>query len=211
MSAAAINPAVFFPTIRSSSVFGGVLHQMQVDGLNVLLDSWRESGLVDTRWLAYMLATAYHETAHTMQPINEMGGADYFFRMYDIGGDRPDKARELGNFFPGDGARYHGRGFVQLTGRANYRNMGRILGLDLEGNPDLALVPANAARILFEGMTKGASSFGDFTGRALDDYFTPTLSDWTNARRIVNGTDRAQDIASYAKSFNAAINAATVH
>lgn len=59
-----------------------------------------------------MLATTKHETASTMQPIDEYGDSAYFTQMHE---NRSD----LGNTEPGDGARFHGRGFVQLTGRLN--------------------------------------------------------------------------------------------
>lgn len=76
----------------------------------------------------------------------------YCFKMYDIGGNRAYKARELGNLKPGDGFRYCGRGFVQITGRANYKTYGDKLGVDLEGNPDLALDPEVAGAVLVEYM-----------------------------------------------------------
>lgn len=83
-----------------------------------------------------------------LAPIKEIGGPDYFFRMYDIQGSRPDVARQLGNIYPGDGARFHGRGFPQITGRSNYRNYGDRLGIDLENNPDLALDPQIAGQVM---------------------------------------------------------------
>ena len=86
------------------------------------------------------VATVAIETASTFAPINEYGGDDYFTRMYE-------GRANLGNDQPGDGARYHGRGFIQLTGRANYRTYGARLGVDLEGQPDLALDATVASRI----------------------------------------------------------------
>jgi putative chitinase len=81
-------------------------------------------------------------------------------RVYGLG--FPDKARELGNTQPGDGFRYRGRGFIQLTGRGNYRDIGKRIGLDLEGNPDLAAQPANAllcAAAFWDG--KNLNQFAD--------------------------------------------------
>jgi putative chitinase len=125
---------------------------------------------------AYALATAYHETAHSLQPIKEMGGTAYFTRMYDIQGNRPDKAKQLGNLTPGDGARYCGRGLVQLTGKANYAAAGQKLGVDLLNHPELALVPEVAAEIMIHGMAEGW-----FTHRSF-----PTISRRAEMQRARN-------------------------
>lgn len=192
----------FFAGVRSGP-FPGKLTQDQVGGMTAILDEWERRGLTDLRWLAYMLATAFHETVFTMQPIKERGGAAYFKRMYDVQGARPALARRHGNVNPGDGARYCGRGYVQLTWRANYRTMGKLLGHPLEAEPDLAMRPDIAAAIMFEGMIRGS-----FTSKKLADYFAGDRADWINARRIINGTDRAQAIAGYGKQFLADLVAA---
>jgi predicted chitinase len=75
---------------------------------------------------------------------------DYFFIMYDIHSpahNRQRVARKLGNTKPGDGVRYHGRGYIQLTGRTNYQLAAKDLKIDLENHPELAAQPENAARI----------------------------------------------------------------
>ena len=123
----------------------------------------KNSSIADDRWVAYALATAYHETAFTMQPINEYGGDAYFFKMYDKDGDRPEVAARLGNTDPGDGVLFHGRGYVQLTGRANYTRMQQLLEIDLTSNAscaDRALNPDTASRIMEIGMRDGI-----FTGK----------------------------------------------
>ena len=189
-----MNRAHFFSAVRSS-LFGGSLTQSQVNGMEAVLDEAAKA-VTDPRDLAYMLATDYHETARTMQAIKERGGADYFFRMYDPKGERPQVAARLGNTEPGDGARFAGRGLVQLTGRRNYELFSKRMGIDLVGNPDLAMDLDVATDIMFTGMARGL-----FTGKKLADYFTSKSSDWVNARRIINGIDRANDIATYAKRF----------
>jgi putative chitinase len=191
---------VFFANVRARP-FGGALTQAQVEGMDALLDA-APAGM-DVRQLAYCLATTIHETARTMQPIKEHGGTAYFTRMYDIRGNRPHVARVLGNTNPGDGAKYAGRGFVQITGRRNYALAGKLLGIDLIGKPDLALRPAYAAPILYAGMAEGW-----FTSRKLADYFSATTNDPVNARRIVNGTDKADLIAGYHRDFLAALQTA---
>lgn len=202
-----INRKFFYDHVRAS-LFGGKLAAAQVTGMQAVLDMWDARHAApgmnpDERWLAYMLATAYHETDRKMQPIKEYGTQDYFNRRYGPPpvGKNPSLAKQLGNTQPGDGARFAGRGFVQLTGRANYTQWAARLDLDLVGNPDLALQLAPALRILDFGMVKGT-----FTGRKLSDCFNPAKEDWAGARRIINGLDKAQIIAGYGRAFYAAIS-----
>jgi len=151
-----------------------------------------------------MLATAFHETARTMQPIDEYGDNAYFTEMYEGRAD-------LGNTQPGDGAKFHGRGLVQLTGRLNYSKMTPIVQdfypdcPDLTTSPDSAKNDKYAVVIMFYGMFDGT-----FTGYALKNFLGNPLKgqieDFYNARKIINGLDRAADIESYAKSFNTALD-----
>lgn len=197
-----MNRQAFFSAVRIS-LFSGRLLDHQVKGTEYILDAWERFNLADKRWLAYILATTFHETARTMQPIKERGGAAYFTRMYDITGDRPHVARRLGNTQRGDGARYAGRGFVQITGRTNYAKASKAVGQDLIANPDLAMRADIAAYLLIEGMRSGW-----YTGKRLQDYIFGHKCDYRNARRIINGVDKAAVIASYAEKFEAAIEAA---
>lgn len=208
-----IDRTTFFSEVRRN-LFGGKLNQGQVDGINAVLDEWEHQGLTDVRHLAYMLATPYHEVDKTMQPIKEYGGDKYFFRLYDIEGGRPAVARQLGNLQPGDGVRFAGRGLVQLTGRRNYARMSVLVsqprfGIDLESDPDAALRLDVAVAVMFEGMLDACSHLGDFTGLALDDFFSATRDDPVGARRIINGLDRAELIAGYHKQFLAALKNAS--
>ena len=172
-------------------MFHGILSQQQVDGIEALLAA--TEGLPIT-FRAYLMATAAHETDQTMQPITEYGGRKYF-EKYDTG----KLAKALGNTpaADGDGYTYRGRGYVQLTGRANYAKAGDALGLDLLRKPDLALQPSVAALILVRGCCDGW-----FTGKKLADYLP---GDYRGARRVVNGTDKADLIAGYAREFEAAL------
>lgn len=210
-----IDRAKFFAGVRPMF---GALAQSQVDGMTVILDAWQERYLARTPadQLAYCLATTKHETANTMQPIKEIGNQAYFTRMYDISGSRPAVARRLGNTLIGDGARFCGRGDVQLTGRANYKNATaklRALGFiddstDFVTTPDLVMQPRIAALIMFEGMEDGW-----FTSVKLDDVIDANIdgdehADFIRARRIINGSDRAELIAGYADGFLKALTAA---
>lgn len=170
----------FFNKVRTT-FFNGKLSQGHVDGMNAILSEWDDKELKDKRYLAYMLATVYHETAKTMQPIKEYGFGNG--RKYGV----PD---------PVTGHRYYGRGFVQLTWNYNYQRVGEFLGVDLYNDPDLALDKHIATKILFAGMMLGL-----FTGKKLSQYFNDKKTDWVNARRIINGLDRAELIAGYAKKF----------
>jgi hypothetical protein len=176
-----IDRKLFFGNVRASF---GRLSQSQVDGFALILDTWDlQKTMSDQRWLAYMLATVWHETAKTMQPIEEYGKGRG--RVYGPTG-------------------FWGRGYVQLTWEANYLKAGQKLGVDMVANPDLALKPNFAVKILFYGMRDGW-----FTGKKLADYFSATVNDPVSARRIINGTDRAALIADYHAKFLADIKAST--
>lgn len=190
-----INRTKFFQDARP--IFGGAMTPQQVQGCETILIEWHKRNLTDLRQCAYMLATCFWETARTMQAIHERGMVSYFDKYNP--GTRIGNA--LGNTEAGDGYRFRGRGYVQLTGRSNYRKMGKFLNADLESNPELALT--YAAPVMFEGMIRGM-----FTGKKLSDYFGSGVADWRNARRIINGLDKADDIADIARKFHAALNGA---
>jgi hypothetical protein len=163
--------------------------QQQVDGLNRYLDYFDDDNPpipdkwhLDDRMFSYILATVYHETAATMTPVTEYGSASYL------------KGKP---YYP-----YYGRGDVQLTWKDNYATQDVKLGLSgkLVSDPDLALDPTISLQVCVFGMLDG-----DFTGKKLADFFTDTLTDWYNARTIVNGHDRAADVATYAELFSNAI------
>ena len=187
-----INRQSFFDFVRKE-FFNGKLSQGQVDGMSAILDQWEKKGFTDKRWLAYMLATVYHETAKTMSPIEEFGRGQKYAYGQKVTMERkpyqsPDKL-------------YYGRGFVQITWYDNYQNMGKILNVNLLEKPELALEIDVATQILFEGMTKSTSSRGDFTGKCVENFFNDTTEDWVGARKIINGKDKAEKIAEYAQRF----------
>jgi len=195
------NAPAFYDALRSG-LLGPTLSANEVDGCEVILKAM--DGL-PVSWCAYALATAYHETASTMQPIKEYGGPTYFTRMYDVSGSRPKMAVAHGNTCAGDGPKYCGRGYVQLTWKNNYARAAKVCGVDLVGNPDLAMTPKVAAHIMRSGMEHGW-----FTGKGFADYLPRTRADrgqFTNARRIINGTDRAAQVADHALKFQTALEA----
>lgn len=186
----------FFDAVRAG-ILGPKLDVDEVAGCNVILDAtadWSKD------WIAYALATTYHETGGRMIPVSERGSENYLFNHYDLHGSRPDIAKRLGNTQPGDGVKFKGRGPVQTTGRANYEKMGKRLGIDLISHPEKMLDPVICAQSLRVGMSEGL-----FTGKKLSDYFSSTARDPVGARRIINGTDRARDIAEYFVQFRKAL------
>lgn len=194
------NAKAFFEHCRRT-VMGPRLTQMEVMGAETLLDALQ--GL-PVAYVAYALATAWHETAHTLKPIKEYGGKAYFTRLYDVTGNRPKMARANGNLYPGDGPRFAGRGYVQLTWRDNYRRAGQMLGVPLVDKPELAMDPEIAGKIFRHGMLEGW-----FTGKCFADYLPSdgpgTREQFRKARRIINGIDKARLIAGYALDFQDAL------
>ena len=182
------NPAAFFAAIRPT--FGGTMSPTQVAGCETKLTIFGTAG-APLAFIAYALATSFWETAHTMQPVREIG----------LGKGKPYGV-------PGKhgGQVAYGRGDVQLTWDANYERADRELGLNgaLVANYDLALVPAVSAQVMLYGMKEGW-----FTGKRLIDYLPTagraTLAQFVAARRIINGQDRAQSIAAIALNFQDAL------
>lgn len=200
---------IFFQEVRKS-LFAGRLKQREVKGLDAILDAWAvlpeavrdAAGGNDA--LAYVLATAFHETAATMQPVREtlaLSDAEAIARL-----ERAFRAGRLPTVKTpywrpdAEGRTWLGRGFVQLTHRRNYEAMSALTGIDLVSKPARAMEMAVAVEILVGGMREGA-----FTGCRLGDYFAAGKPDWTGARKIINGTDRADLVAGYARAFRAAL------
>lgn len=179
----------FFDSIRAS-LFKGSMSQNQVSGVTFLLKATEGLPL---KHRAYILATTHHETGPASSnlhwtPRREIWGPTAAQSRYE-------GRKDLGNTVKGDGKRFMGRGYVQITGRTNYQKASSLVGKDLVANPDLALDPDIAARIIVHGMVNGW-----FTGKKLSDY-----DSYVNMRRIVNGTDKAQLIAEYAEMFESAL------
>lgn len=196
-----MDKAKFFDYIRKSDLFKNKLNTEQVEGIEAIIDATKEAAW-SLSWVAYALATAYHETAFTMQPIAEMGGYSYFEHNYGVNGKNSKRAILNGNTAVGDGAKYKGRGFVQLTWKNNYKKAAIATGLPIDVNPDLMLQINPALKVMIWGM-----SGGHFTGKALKDYLgaKAAFNEFVNARKIINGTDKAFDIANYAFKFQTAL------
>ena len=186
-----IDRQTFFASVRAS-LFNGVLSQQQVDGMNYLLDVWeRLFADRDSRWLAYALATVFHETAQTMRPIEEYGqGAGHSY------GEPTGPHNQS----------YYGRGHVQLTWEDNYKKGENFLAerygvaAPMHQYPHRMLEDETSALVLYDGMINGW-----FTGVGLPDFFNSAEEDPYNARKIVNGLDKADVIEGYYWKFKDAL------
>lgn len=180
----------FFKKIRLSLF--KKLNQSQVEGLEAFIDYWQKLDIYDNRKLAYILATVYHETATTMQPIEEFGkgrGKIYGKRIKMSGKPYTDTQ----NLF-------YGRGHVQLTWYENYQKAGKFLGKNLIEKPEIMLQLDDSVIVSVQGMLTGM-----FTGKDLSDYFNSRLTAPKQARRIINGADCADKIAGYYTLFLSAL------
>lgn len=186
---------VFFESVRES-LFNGVLTQRQVTGMSYLLDTWEnyfeaEAGEQSTHWLAYALATTFHETAYMMVPIEEYGQ-----------GEGHEYGKPTG---PYDQS-YYGRGHVQLTWIDNYEKGQKFLAdryeveVPLVQYPHRMLEDETSALVLFDGMIVGW-----FTGVGLPDFFNADKEDPYNARKVVNALDKADLIEGYYYKFEDAL------
>lgn len=191
----ALDKAQFFENIRP--IFGKLSAEV-VKAFEEAFPRWH-ANKAPVSYLAYGIATVFHETARTMMPITEYGPRSYFDK-YEPG---TKIGKNLGNTQKGDGWRYRGRGYVQITGRANYKKLGDKLGVDLVGDPELALNPEIASQIMRIGVSEGL-----FTGKKFSDYLDSRPPDYRNARRVINGLDKADLIADYARAFERALKKA---
>lgn len=178
-----IDKGAFYATVRSKL---GPLKQDQVEGIETLLTAADGAPLSHA---AYMLATAWHETAETMQPVREAYWLSEDWRRTHL------------RYYP-----WYGRGYVQLTWQPNYERADRELGLggELLREPDKAMVPAIAAQIMRRGMDEGW-----FTGVKLSTFLpasgVATREQYMHARTIINGSDKADLIEDYAQAFERAL------
>lgn len=179
-----INRKSFYDSFR---VDFGTISTGQLSGMEAIFNEADKQN-TDVRHLAYMLSTAWHETAKTMQPIQEYGRG----RNRPYGG----KVKMNGDKYNDTDQLFYGRGFVQLTWYENYQKASQKLGHDFLHKAEDVMQIDFATRIIFLGMSEGW-----FTGRKLSQYFNDKTNDATNARKIINGQDCAQKIAGYYNDF----------
>lgn len=202
------NREVFYDSVRDS-LFAGSLKQQQVEGMDIILDTWELWGdNYDRRKLGYMFATTYHETAQKMQPVAEYGKGS---------------GQSYGKQDPETKQTYYGRGFVQLTWRDNYARADREMNWSgdqsCEWNADLQLQAVYAAPTMFHGMFEGWFRSKDGAPETLERHFNDEMDDPDGARNIINGDQNVkpswgggktmpQIITGYYMKFTAALNQA---
>jgi predicted chitinase len=195
-----INRKLFFSSIRKKF---GPFNQQQVNGFEVLLSAIEEH-CTNIPEAAYLLATAWHETAYTMQPVLETlaSSVDDAIARLEYSWKRGSLRWVKNPYWRKDneGKSWLGRGYVQLTHKANYQKLGERVGADLVARPDLALVPSIASDILIIGSQEGL-----FTGKKLSEFVDESKRSYMRARQVINGTDMAERIASYAMTFEDAM------
>jgi putative chitinase len=163
-----------------SKKLGQKLNAEQAKSVELILDECRRQMVTDLRDIAYVLATVWHECRfRSIREIKAKPGTEiweYQKRYWPSG--------------------YYGRGFCQLTWDYNYKKFGKLLNLPLLEQPDLVLDPAIGAKILVLGMRDGL-----FSNHSLGKYFTYVSTDWVGARKIVNGTFKADIVAGHARDI----------
>lgn len=216
--------AKFFAAVRASGVLGAALTAGQVANVEMIIDEGQKRG-VPLRHLAYALGTARHEVGAAMAPISE--NLNYSAkRLTQVWPSRfpttgaanpyannPQKlankvyAGRMGNGpeASGDGGRFIGRGYPQVTGKENYAKVSKFVGVDLVANPNRLMEPKIAAIAMLEGMTRGT-----FTGKRFADYLTGDKPQWGAARAIINGDVEVNGlkVAGYAGKFAEALRTA---
>lgn len=142
----------------------------------------------DGRWCAYTLATVYIETARRFEPVEE---------AFWLPGPRREAYLKSKKYYP-----WYGMGYAQLTHKTNYQKFAKFIGIPLDENPRLALEPEHSYEILARGLIDGLFRYDrPWPGRGLQWYFSGYREDPEGARSLVNGRDRAAEIAQIYRKF----------
>lgn len=176
-----IDKPKFYQRLREVKLFT-TLSQKQVDTIDAVLGEIEAQGITDIRQAAYIFATGYWEAHNPKKP------QERFTPIKEFGGESYLKGKK---YYP-----YFGRGLSQLTWDYNYKKEGKRLNLDLLNNPDLILDIPLAANSHVHCMKNGL-----YTGKKLSDYINEQKCDFVSSRKIVNGKDKAEEIAGIAQKF----------
>ena len=149
------------------------------DFIKATIELCPKLGLPLNEQIAYVIATAEHESAGTFRPVQEAFWLSEEYRKTHF------------YYYP-----YYGRGYVQLTHKYNYKKYSDLLGIDFVSNPDKVLARNISLFILVHGC-----SIGFFSGKRLGEYVNKNEKDYINARKVINGKDKAQHIAKLANKW----------
>lgn len=136
-------------------------------------------GLILKTQISYILATAHWETNNTFEPVMEAYWLSEDWRRRNL------------SYHP-----WFGRGLTQITHKSNYEYYSDIFGQDFVSDPDKVLEPNVSLFIILHGF-----KYGTFTDKTLEDYVNVNQTDWFNARRCINGLDKAKEIAALARDY----------
>lgn len=184
----------------------GRLNQSQVDAFNFIVGEMDKDKSISYPQGAYILATIWHETARTMLPIAEYGKGKgrVYGTWYKNSKDQlysfKDGSKTTVYLYDEYPHLYYGRGETQNTWFTNYEKLSKVFGVDFLRNPDLLLTQEWSTKVTLYSMKTGL-----YTGKKLSDYIYQSKKDYVGARRIINGTDKAQLIAGYAEMFEKAL------
>ena len=184
----------------------GKLSESQVSAFNHIVSAMDADKSITYPQGAYILATIWHETATTMQPIAEYGkGKGRPYGTWERNSKGELYAYKNGNrntvYLQSEYPHlYYGRGETQNTWFDNYEKLSKVFGVDFLKNPDLLLTQEWSTPVTIYSMKNGL-----YTGRKLSDYIHQSKKDYVNARRIINGMDKASLIAGYAETFEKAL------
>lgn len=175
-----MNKAIFFKQYKDLLDKDKKLTSREINAIDLFLDMVEENKDYFTipQW-AYVFATTFHETFFTFEPVVEAFWLSEAWRKKNL------------RYYP-----WHGRGYVQETWEVNYKKQEQRTGIPYTKNPDLALVPENAFDNMIYGMKHGI-----YTGKRLDHYINDKRKDYRLARYVINGKDKRDVIAGYAKTF----------
>ncbi|QHL87409.1 hypothetical protein GU926_08160 [Nibribacter ruber] len=214
----------FFDNVRVA-LFGNSIPQSAVAAIELIVKTCKDRGVTQLEQIAYVLATVFHEVGEGMVPTGEnlnysaQGLANNWPGRYAVDPKAKVKvpnalAKKLahkpqaianncycnrmgnGNEASGEGWKFRGRDFCQTTGKDNYRRAGTAVGVDLVAHPERIAELPIAVNTLVVGMRDGW-----FTTRKLSHFITTKSCDFTSARAIINGSDKAAKVASYAADF----------
>jgi hypothetical protein len=182
----------YWPPLAIASILGAPRENV-IANWPLVYAALAEQGMSDRPVQIAAIATIGVETG-SFAPIPEWAS-----------GNEYEGRADLGNTQPGDGRQYKGRGYIQLTGRSNYRTYGSALGIDLEGNPDLALDPTVAAAVFALYFATHRIRWYAYPAPLMNCADLARAGEWRGVRVAVNGgTNGLSDFLQFVQALEIA-------